>query len=364
MNEIIDNYFLRFKNDIAFLELKNDKTLESLETRIIPVIKKDLSEGISTGAYEEHIAGDDIVNAMLYLYAIDDKFKYSKIYRDFLIKTLKDSENYAYIVMRDENENKKFLIIRGLSKIYPDSYKIQYLYASNMWKNAYQLEESLQSTFIRESLKILEENIRNNPKEAINYYETGLINQNIGRYLTAESFYVKALNLTEDEEFKNEIRDKLSQINTKATIEKAVNKMNKADFESAIRLLTNSISHEKRADAFYYLGLCYQNIQQVEKSIYAFSQALEYNADFKELYNDLAVSFYLNGDTREALNTIEEGLVKYKDDVSLLYNRIQINLSLDKTKEAKNDIDLLLSYDDISDEIFNNLMILKEQFRI
>ena len=48
----------------------------------------------------------------------------------------------------------------------------------------------------------------------------------------------------------------------------------------------------------------------------------------------------------------------------MIYNRLQINLSLNNIKKAKEDIENLESYDDLSDEITKNLQIIKNQFNI
>ena len=48
----------------------------------------------------------------------------------------------------------------------------------------------------------------------------------------------------------------------------------------------------------------------------------------------------------------------------MIYNRLQINLSLNNINKAKEDIENLESYDDLSDELSRNLQIIKEQYKI
>lgn len=48
----------------------------------------------------------------------------------------------------------------------------------------------------------------------------------------------------------------------------------------------------------------------------------------------------------------------------MIYNRLQINLSLNNINKAKEDIENLESYDDLSDELSTNLQIIKEQYKI
>ena len=162
----------------------------------------------------------------------------------------------------------------------------------------------------------------------------------------------------------NEIRDNLTEINDNAEIEEALYFIGKSRYNDAIMKLTGLLSNKKRADAYYYLGVAYQNIGQYENSIMAFENALDSGADFREVYNDYGVSLYLKEKPYEALNIIEEGLAKYPSDPRLSYNKIQINLVIGNINKAKEDIEELLTFDDLSDEIRHNLMIIKNQFEI
>ena len=96
----------------------------------------------------------------------------------------------------------------------------------------------------------------------------------------------------------------------------------------------------------------------------AFENALNAGAEFRELYNDYAVSLFLNERQIDALEIIEEGLEKYPQDPRLVYNKIQVNLTLGNIGRAREDIDELLSYDDLTDEIRSNLLTIKDQFKI
>lgn len=48
----------------------------------------------------------------------------------------------------------------------------------------------------------------------------------------------------------------------------------------------------------------------------------------------------------------------------MTYNRLQINLSLNNIKKAKEDIKNLESYDDLSDELSRNIQIIKDQYKL
>ena len=96
----------------------------------------------------------------------------------------------------------------------------------------------------------------------------------------------------------------------------------------------------------------------------AFENSLDAGAEFRELYNDYAISLYLNDRQLDALSIIAEGLEKFPQDPRLVYNKIQINLTLGNIGKAKEDIDELLTYDDLTDEIRANLLTIKDQYKI
>ena len=233
-----------------------------------------------------------------------------------------------------------------------------------MWPKAFDSDEEFADEFIRESLKILQETISRDSNFAIAYYELGNIYKNLGEYIKARNYYNNALQKTESPEALEEIRDNLTEINDNAEIEEALYFIGKSRYDEAIIKLTGILSNKKRADAYYYLGVAYQNLSQYENSIMAFENALDAGADFRELYNDYGVSLYLNDAPYEALTIIEEGLGKYPSDPRLSYNKIQINLVTGNVTKALGDIEELLTFDDLSDEIRQNLMILKNQFDI
>src|SRR5699024_6403937 len=110
------------------------------------------------------------------------------------------------------------------------------------------------------------------------------------------NYYNKALSKTSSAIAQDEVRDRLREINDNADIEEALYFIGKSNYNEAIIKLTEILSKHKRADAYYYLGVAYQNLGQYENSIMAFSKSLSEGAEFRELYNDYAISLYLNNE--------------------------------------------------------------------
>ena len=363
----LDSYFIKYTDRLAYIDLKEESKNEDLKEIPLPIYIEDMKEGIKTGDFAKEINLEIILEAMLLNIAIDKDFIYKEAYANILKKYLKDIGGFAAnkSVQYEENSRTKALLIARAGYIVDSKNKYNsYLYARLLWQMAYEVDEEFESSFIKEALKILQDILKIDDKFQLSYYELGNIYANLGEYIKARSYYNNALRLTEDEAAKNEIRNRLTSIDDNAEIEEALYYIGKSQYNEAVKTITKLLSKTKRADAYYYLGVAYQNLGQYEDSIESFEKSLDYGAEFRELYNDYSISLYLNKEEIKALTIIEEGLRKYPQDPKMTYNKIQINLVIGNTAKAKEDIEELLTYDDLTDELKENLSIIKEHYKL
>ena len=350
---------------MAYLNLKDSSSNELLKDLVLPVYIDDMKTGIMTGQMQEEISLEKFLDGMIINIGVDPDFIHADEYKVILNKYITDISKYtASKALASDDSDKSLLFLRGGYILSPEDNYNSYLYARYLWPIAFSLEEENADQFVKESLKILQDIIARDNDFAIAYYELGNIYKNLGEYIKARIYYNNALQKTDSPEAMDEIRDKLTEINDNAEIEEALYFIGKSRYDDAIKKLTGLLSNKKRADAYYYLGVAYQNIGQYDNSIMAFENALDAGADFREVYNDYGVSLYLREKPYDALSIIEEGLGKYPSDPRLTYNKIQINLIIGNINKAKEDIEELLTFDDLSDEIRHNLMIIKNQFEI
>lgn len=361
----LDNYFLKYTKKLAYLNLKDSSKNDLLKDLDLPIYIDDMTSGILNGQMSEEISLEKFLDGMIINIAYDPDFVYADEYKVVLSKYISDITKYtASKALITNDKDKAILFLRGGYILNPNDHYNAYLYARALWPIAYDEDEKVSDEFIKESLKILQNIISDDPDFAIAYYELGNIYKNLGEYIKARNYYNNALQKTDSPEAMDEIRNNLIEINDNADIEEALYYIGKSRYNEAIIKLTGILSNKKRADAYYYLAVAYQNIGQYENSIMAFENALDMGADFRELYNDYAISLYLNEKAYDALKVIEEGLNKYPSDPRLSYNKIQIEIVTGNLNGAKNDIEELLSFDDLSDEIRENLLIIKNQFKI
>ena len=366
MNKL-DSYFIKYTDKLAYIDLKEESKVEDLKETPLPIYIDDMKEGIETGDFAKEINLEIILEAMLLNIAIDKDFIFKEAYIKILKKYLKDIGGFAAnksIHYEKDNKTKALLVARAGYLLDPNNKYNSYLYARLLWQLAYEVDENLESSFIKEALKILQDILKVDDKFQLSYYELGNIYANLGEYIKARSYYNNALRFTEEETAKNEIRNKLISIEDNAEIEQALYYIGKSQYNEAIKTLSKLLSNTKRADAYYYLGVAYQNLGQYEDSIKAFEKSLDHGANFRELYNDYSISLYLYKEEIRALSIIEEGLRKYPQDPRMTYNKIQINLVIGNTAKAREDLEELLTYDDLTDELRENLAIIKDHYKL
>ncbi len=364
---ILDGYFIKYTDRLAYIELRDESPNVDLKGISLPIYMEDMKEGIQSGDFASEINLEIILEAMLLNIAIDPNFVYRKDYEKILKKYLKNLGDYTAnksVNYEETDRTKALLMARAGYILDPENKYNAYLYARLLWPIAYEDDGEYQNAFVKEALRILQEILKHDENFKLSYYELGKIYANLGEYIKARSYYNNALRLTDDEMAKNDIRNKLMTIDDNAEIEQALYYIGKSNYDQAVRTLTKLLSKTKRADAYYYLGVAYQNLGQYENSIMAFENSLDLNADFRELYNDYAISLYLNKKEIEALGIIGQGLKKYPQDPRMTYNKIQINLVLGNKEKAKEDIEELLTYDDLTEEIKENLQIIKTHYKL
>lgn len=363
----LDEYFKNFTDRLAYIDLKDSSKYPMLSGTSLPIYIEDIKEGIKSGDFAKEINLKLILKAMLINIAIDPEFIYRDKYEEILSYYLKDIASYTKdlsISLDGKEALKALLYSRAGYLIEPDNLQNSYVYARLLWPKAFSEANEYKDEFVKESLKILQESIAKDENFSLAYFELGNIYSNLGEYIKANSYYKNALSRVEDEIAKEEIRARQKSIEDEALIEEALYQIGKSNYNKSVSILTKVLSKNKRADAYYYLAVAYQNLGQYENSILAFRNSLDMGADFRELYNDYSISLYLNNEELKALEIINQGLLKYPQDPRMTYNKVQINLKLGNIKKAKEDIDELLTYDDLTAEIRNNLNILKDLYKL
>ncbi len=371
-NQAIKDYFLSFSDQLAYLELKDSNTNvadEKLNEIPLPIRAFDFLEGIEQNSFDEELELSYFLKGMIWNLGIDPDFLYAEDYKNILVKYVKNPDDYALelgkVALTDEtiaSDERKFeqalINFRSASLLNPENDFAQVQYANLLWQAG---EGEDQAAFVQEASQILEKLLRDDAYHTLANSSLGNINEAMGNYVKAQSFYQRALSSSSEDLVQESIRADLERISTNASIENALYFIRRADYNRAIQSLMEAKNKENRYDVPYYLGVCYENIANYDAAVAAFQEAIEAGADFPEVYNDLVFSLNALGKVEEAIRYCDIGLKLYPADLRLRYNRAVLLTDQGDYQKAIEDCDFILEYADLSNEMFNETMILKEQ---
>lgn len=360
----IDEYFRKFTDKISFIELKQDSNVGIINKDVpYPIYTGQLVDGITSGEFDEGVTFDTIAKGMIITVAIDPEFKYAEYYtkllseipkiKDFIlsegIKNLQDNNEIAIYYFR-------YMYLENLSTAFSD-----YNYARLLY-NEYEKENI--DILRLESIRILEKIIKDDESFPLSYYELGIINYKEKYYNKSYSYFKNALNRTDDDLVLEEIREYMREVEPNAKIELGIDSVNRGDFENAYKYFMESKVLYDSNLANYYLGLVSQLTGDINSGIEYYLYSIDKGATFKEVFQNLSLLYYQIGELDKAIETLNLGLVENYEDAVLLYNRAVINLELGYLSKTKEDIETLLMYGDLDEEILRNITQIKQNYNI
>lgn len=316
--------FIDQLKNIEFITLKSD-----LITKDGFKIKKEIPLPI---LIDKEISTLNIIEGLLYYFAIDIKDDNKKYYKD-LLDHLNKSHPLNTIPYKYKNENvlKVSVLSYGLIK------------ASIFDESTYVLlGESLNTLYKELDDKNYLELSKNVFFDGINKFDTWRFNYHIGiifynddEYLEASKYFSNAFRLCDDEEFKNELRVLISLNESKIDFSKAMELFNKNRFNEAIVLLDSlRIDNPEWFELYFYLGLSYREIGDYQSSIESFIRANNIKKD-KNAKNLLAISYLLNNEYLKAYEIYKKAVNEYKDDSEVYCNYAISLYHIGKLEEAK-----------------------------
>lgn len=372
--KLIDEYFLKDSDRLFYLNLKEDNLDLGLDMEEIPLplLRDDFIEQLKTGEFTESIDFKFFIKGMIYNISIDPEFKYFNDYKKILNSVVKNLGSFIFlegIKKLSENNDDAVHYFRANYVLETADSNSNYYYSIVLNKLAYEVDEKYADNFIIEADRILNNIIKNDENYPMSYYALGNIEVADRNFIKANSYYREALRLLQNynmpekakEGIKKEISEKIKNINADIELSEGLQMLQKGDFYGADKKLKALDEKIESAVVKYYIGL---NLMQAQENKMAYEYILkskELGYDELNLFIDLSYIQAQFGQFKEAIETITEGLDKYKDDENLLYNRAIIYTNMGQFEKAIEDLDTLISYDDITDDMYNKAMILKEK---
>lgn len=364
------NYFLRYNEKINFLTIKNIKIENREYTNIdFPINSKVLLKNIKENTFKNEISTKYFIEGIILLNAIDSSFNNIEILNKFLnsfkndiiINIVKSKLYFKNLTF--DNILYNVLILRGLVVLNKINDYIKKLYIKNLIMILDYLDENFKALFLNEiKLELSKLFFKNENDPYINILY-GDLNLKEKFYIKSNSFYIRALNFSNDKFLKENISNKISSIKVKVEIENLLQLIDKFQYEKALKILS-SINDDKNLDKedYYWIAYSYNKLNETNLAIKYYEKSLKLNADFLNIFIELGLLYYKINKINKAVKIFEDGLNIYIDDEKLMFNKIILELKLNMFEKAKKDIDKILLYEDLDNTIMNDILYLKNLY--
>lgn len=357
----ISEFYSEKVDEIFYLELKNNS--KGIDYPL-PILKKDFVEEIKLGTFNEKIEFKYFLRGIIYNLAIDKDFRYRVEYFNLLKDIINNLDKIVLDMALDEIKEDITTANIFLKFNYNEfeSYTSNYYYAVSLIEI---FKEKKEEEFLREAERVLNNNIVINEKYPLTYLLLGDLEYYNNNLIKANYYYIHARDnideLKNPDIILNEINNKILEIQTEVLLIESQELLSKGKYYDLINNLENYNVDDYRK--YYYLGNSYFALLDYEKAFKNYEKADEYSNKDVEFFIDYSYFLSQTGYVELALSVIEKGLGDFTDNEKLLFNRAVIYINIGEGKKAKEDLENIVSYYDISEDIFNNAMILLEQIQ-
>ncbi|MDO5690490.1 MAG: tetratricopeptide repeat protein [Tissierellia bacterium] len=364
---VVDQYFQQEVEKLGYLEIKEGIQQPKLKEFVgipLPIYMKTLVGELKGEGFQDGVSLQQFIDGIIIHLAADSDASFGEDYWKLLEYTTENigkyvlSEGIRWMQIEDERALLYFRFLHQYDLATPFS-------ETNYGRLLYHQGSIEEKNELRmEAIRILEGVIAEEEDFPLSYYELGNIYEQEGFQLKAYHFFQKALTYLDDEGVKEEIRDRIAGVEIGAQLEKAISAIQRSDYEKALEYLHAGLRREDSGILNYYLGVVHSRIGNEAEALGYYEKALEKGANYRELFLDLSVSYYLQERSLEALQVIEEGLQLYYEDAELLYNRLVVHLAMGNREAAKVDLEIILQYGDIPEQVLENIRQIKAIYDI
>ena len=345
--DLMENLFKEEINkklkNLVFIDLKEDYHIGEVNLPVglsMPIKLDYLIEGIKEKELEEEINLEKIVEAMIYLLGIDSDFKYSEKYKEILKKLDIDLKNYSMhkaFINQEEDPLESYIFLKGYEEvggedpdiIFKEANILEALY-NKIHEEEYEKSEKLLNIIIKKYNQVL------NLDEgyALAYYRLAYINLALGKFIKANMYFEKFINLSKDEELKDQVRKEIEVIRDKVNFDSAKTYLSYGEYDKALNLL-DSISEDFNMDeSFYYTyAISYYNMGDFDKSEEYAKLSVEKKTT-EENINLLATIYAERQEFTKAIDILNLGLEELEDSYPLTYNMGIIYLNMNEKEKG------------------------------
>ena len=317
-NDRIGMYLIPHTNNFVFDQLSDkyfEKTglTEILSEVPVPIRKDELTS----------ISALNIARGMAFIIGCDPGFKYKDNYIAYILKVFDKRFAQGLVAEGVEAAQKNdydyaCIQFRAAMLIDKDNVDAVYCYG-RACKDAYELgeEEDFIARFKAESLEAFEEVTLRKPDFADAYYFLGYGYINLGLYVKAKLTWEEFIKLTDSDEKKKEIEERLSLLDDPVEIEKGYNLILSGHMQEGVDTLSK-YADSKFSDwwpLWYYMGVAHQALGMNREAKEDYLKVLKLSPSNTETMKELVKIYEAEGD--------EEKAEKYRKKISIVAENVE-----------------------------------------
>ncbi|NLI66811.1 MAG: hypothetical protein GX380_08790 [Tissierellia bacterium] len=351
--ETVDKYFKEKTDNLTFIELQDDSFVD-LKGYIIradiplPILTKELIEGIKGGVFEEEIRISDFVEGIIYTIGTDDNFSHLKEYKEILYAYDDKIEDYIFFTgVRDLQEDRfddGCIKLRALLALDPNNVDAIFNYGlgiEGLARKFIDLDDEKGNDFLDFSTSLFESILDIDKEYALSYYKLGYHYLYLEQYLKASLTWKKFISKSKDEVLVQEIRNEIDRIDDDVVFETGITYLAYNDYEKALNFFLKLMpKYEDNWNLNFSIAKSYLGLQQDDLAIEYLIKAIELRDDDPDLFNELGIIYYNKGDVIKAIDIFTKGIDSCPKDYKLFYNRGVSYILVEKYKEALKDINI------------------------
>ncbi len=347
----IDEYFKGKAQKVNFIELKDYKQLGlemGEDIRIpLPLVSDVLADGISKGNLEEKVDAEKILDGMIFLIGTDNEFEFKDDYIKILREYSEEIDDYIFFkgikYLDQDLMERSEVYFRAIREMNPEHILGRFNYALALERIAQDMindgEEIKGMQFLAESTYELESILDIDEKYALAYYKLGYHYNFSNQYLKAKLMWEKYINLDNDDLRIQEVREQIDIIQDNVDLESGLTYLSYNRHEEALESFLKILPrHSEWWELRYLLGMTHAGLNNSQAAIDQYRLALELNSEIEDVYNELGIELFKQGDIAEAIVIFSKGIDILGDKYKLYFNRGLGYLQLDNYIKAKEDI--------------------------
>lgn len=240
-------------------------------------------------------------------------------------------------VSQEEDPLDSYIFLKGYEEvagedpdiIFKEANILEALY-NRIHEKDYEKSDKLLNIIIKKYNKIL--NLDENFSLA--YYRLAYINLALAKFIKANMYFEKFINLSRDEDLKDQVRKEIEIIRNNVSFDSAKTYLSYGEYDKAINQLESISEDFDKDESFYYTyAICYYNIGELDKAEEYGKLSVEKKTT-EENINLLATIYAGRQEFTRSIEILELGLEEIEDSYPLNYNIGIIYLNMNEKEKG------------------------------